>query len=100
MKKILMLGLVFALFAATASAQRGQASIERKRIHRGFETHQLTRGEKLKLQKNQAHYRHGKRKAMRNGKISHHERKELKAMRKHNSRETYRLKHNYRKRIM
>ena len=100
MKKIFMLGIVFALFAATASAQRGNDVIQRKRIQNGFESHQLTRGEKFRLQKNQVHYRHEKRKAMRNGKVSPHERRKLNAMRKHNNRETFRMKHNYRKRVI
>lgn len=100
MKKILMLGVVFALFTAAVAAQPGQNSIQRKRIHKGFETHQLTRGEKFKLQKNQAHYRHEKRKAMRDGKISRYERKKLGAIRKHNNRKTFQMKHNYRKRVI
>lgn len=95
MKKILVLGLVLALFTATASAQKG---FDRERKHRDFSTHQLTRGEKFKLHKNRVQYRKMEHRFKRDGRISPAERKQLYKMKKHDRRDAYRLKHNNRKR--
>ncbi|MEI9944251.1 MAG: hypothetical protein WDN26_08480 [Chitinophagaceae bacterium] len=99
MKKIMFLGIVFALFAVTASAQQ-RDGIQRQRIQRGFETHQLTRGEKFKLKKGQFHYRHEKRRAMRDGRVGPMEKRRLHKMRMHNNRETFRMRHNGRRRVI
>lgn len=98
MKKILILGIVAALFTVTASAQGGPGINEHQRIKKGYENGQLTRGEKFRLQKGQAHYRHEKRRAGRDGKFSHSEKRKLHHMRKHNSRKTFHMKHNHRRR--
>lgn len=100
MKKIFFLGIVFALFAATASAQKGNDVIQRHRIHRGFENHQLTRGEKFRLQRNQSIYRHERRRALRDGKVTPMEKRRLHKARIHNNRQTFRLKHNFRRRVI
>jgi len=100
MKKIFFLGIVFALFAATASAQKGQDVIQRHGIQRGFETGQLTRGEKFRLQGNQFRYRHERRRALHDGRITPMEKRRLHKMRIHNHRETFRLRHNPRRRII
>jgi hypothetical protein len=100
MKKILVLGVVFALFTGAASAQTRPDRIRKHRIERGFETGQLTRGEKYRLHKNQMHYRFEKRRALRDGRISPMEQRRLHKMRVHDRRETFRYKHNMRKRVI
>jgi hypothetical protein len=99
MKKIFILGVVFALFASAASAQSGHDAIERQRIRGGFETGQLTRGERSRLNREQAHYRHEKRRAGRDGRISPMEKRRLHHMRRHESRRTFYMKHNARRRM-
>jgi hypothetical protein len=98
MKKILIAGVVFALFTTAASAQGGHSAIERQRIKSGFETGQLTRGEKFRLEKGEANYRHEKRRAGRDGRFSHGERRRLHYMRRHQSRKTFYMKHNHQRR--
>lgn len=100
MKKIFFLGIIFALFAATASAQKGNDVIQRHPIQRGFETGQLTRGEKFRLQKNQFRYPHEKRRVARDGRITPMEKRRLHKMRVHDRRETFRFKHNPRRRLI
>lgn len=100
MKKILVLGVVFALFTVAASAQTGRDRIRKHRIERGFETGQLTRGEKYRLHKNQMQYRFERRRAVRDGRISPMEQRRLHKMRVHDRRETFRYKHNMRKRVI
>jgi hypothetical protein len=99
MKKILILGVVFALFTVAASAQSGHNRIQRHRIQHGFESGQLTRGEKFRLQKDRVRYNHAKRKALRDGRLTPMEKRRLYAMKRHDSRRTFYMKHNARKRM-
>lgn len=99
MKKILLLSSLFALFTIAASAQHGSDLRQRERIHHGVHSGQLTRAEKFKLNKSQANYRHAKRKALRDGRLTPMEKRRLYAMKQHNRRETSRYMHNGRKRM-
>lgn len=100
MKKILVLGVVFALFTVAASAQPGRDMARKHRIERGFDNGQLTRGEKFRLQKNQMNYRFERRRAHRDGRITPMEQRRLHKMRADDRRETFRYKHNVRRRVI
>ena len=98
MKKILLAGVVFALFTTAASAQRGHNVIQQHKIERGFQSGQLTRGEKMKLQRENSRYNKALRLAMRDGRISPAERRKLNALRRQENRKTFAYKHNDRRR--
>jgi hypothetical protein len=100
MKKLFFLGVVFALFTTAASAQTGRDAIRHHRIQKGFSTGQLNRGEKFRLQKNQAHYRGARNRALRDGRLSPLEKRRLQTMNRHDRRETFRFKHNGRRRVI
>jgi hypothetical protein len=100
MKKILILGVVFALFTVTASAQTGRDQVRKHRIEKSFKAGQLTRGEKYRLHKNQMQYRFERRRALRDGYLSPVEKKRLHKMRVHDRRESFRYKHNKRKSVI
>ena len=99
MKKILILGAVFALFTTAASAQLRSDAVQRHRIEKGFQSGQLTRGEKFKLKKDHGKYAKAKRKALRDGRLTPMEKRKLNAMKRHNSRKTFAMKHNHRRRV-
>ena len=107
MKKIVLLGLTFAIFAITVSAQTGRDEIRKdrdgirkERVDRKFKSDQLTRGEKFKLHKNDREYSRAKRHAYRDGKLNRFEKRKLTKMRKSDRRQTYRYKHNNRGRVI
>jgi hypothetical protein len=100
MKKIFLVGLVLGLFTVAASAQKGREVIRKQRIERGFETHQLTRGEKFRLQRNETRYHHEKRRVMRDGRVTPMERRRLHNMRAHDRRQMFRYRHNPRRRVI
>ena len=100
MKKIFFLAVVFATFTISASAQKGRETVREHRIERGFKTGQLTRGEKARLHGNEARYHHQKRRAMRDGRITPMEKRRLHKMRAHDRRQTFRYKHNPRRRVI
>ena len=99
MKKILFIAVVLALFTTAASAQRGHDVVTRHRIHNGFHDGQLTRGERFRLQRNQAHFRHERRRALRDGRLTMSERRRLNHIKRHDSRRIYAMKHNTRRRV-
>ncbi len=100
MKRILILGVVLTIFVASASAQdRGDRS-RRNSIERGFQSGQLSRGEKFRLRKDRVEYRAEKRKAMKDGRLSHFERRKLATMKRHDRKKMFRMKHNGRRRII
>lgn len=99
MKKLFFLGVAFTLFTIAASAQQGRNAIGQHRIERGFETGQLNRGEKFRLQRNDARFRHEKRHAFRDGRISPREKRRLHTMKRHDRRETFHFRHNSRNRM-
>lgn len=98
MKKILFVAVVFALFTTAASAQKGHDVVTHHRVQQGFRNGDLTRGEKARIHKNEAHYRHERRKAHRDGKFTMAERRRLNKMRHYDSRRIYAMKHNGRRR--
>ena len=95
MKKLLLLGTVFALFTVAASAQKGRDFRPEKPC---FETHQLTRGERAKIHKNKMEYRHKERRFKRDGRMTHMEKRKLHKMKRHDRRMKHRFYHNDRKR--
>jgi hypothetical protein len=99
MKRILFIAVVFTLFTTAASAQRGTDRIQQHRIQNGFQTGQLSRGEKFRLQGDQARYHHAKRKAFCDGRLTPMEKRRLNAMKRHDSRRIYAMKHNSRRRM-
>jgi hypothetical protein len=99
MKRILILGVVFALFTTAASAQRGHDATQHQRIQKGFQSGQLTRTEKFRLHNDQARYRHSKRRAVADRRMSPAERRRLSHMKHHDSRRIYAMRHNNRNRV-
>jgi hypothetical protein len=99
MKRILFIAVVFTLFSTAASAQRGKDRIQQHRIQNGFQTGQLSRGEKFRLQNDQVRYHHAKRKAFSDRRLTPMEKRRLNAMRRHDSRRIYAMKHNSRRRM-
>lgn len=100
MKKLFVLGVVFTLLAVSASAQTSRDRIARHRIERGFDHGQLTRHEKFRLQKNEFRYKSERRRALRDGKVTPMERRRLQSMKRQNSRDIFRMKHNGRRRAI
>jgi hypothetical protein len=98
MKKILLFGLVLALFTTAASAQVRSNAVRHHRIESGVHSGQVTRGEKFRLQKDRIRYNQAKRKALRDGRLTPRERRMLNAMKRHDSRRIYVMKHNNRRR--
>lgn len=100
MKKLLLFSLIFSLFAISASAQRGPERFKRGQVNKAFVDGKLTRGEKAKLHRNDRQYSRAKRLALRDGKLTMSERRKLQKMRKHDRHQTFRFKHNGRKRVI
>ena len=98
MKKILFVAVVFALFTTAASAQRGHDVVTHHRVQQGFRNGDLTRGERARIHRNETHYRHERRRAGRDGKITRAEKRRLAHIRKYDSRRIYAMKHNGRRR--
>ena len=100
MKKLFVLAVILTLLAASASAQRAGERIRRQRIERSFDNGQLTRPERFRLRKDETRLRVEKRRALRDGRLTPHERRRLNKMRRHERREMFRLKHNGRRRLI
>lgn len=98
MKKIALLGLVLALFAGAASAQRKMDGV--RPDQRRFETHSFTHGERAKMHQNHRQYKRMEGRFKRDGRISHSERKKLYKMKRHNRSQAYRLRHNRYKKVI
>jgi hypothetical protein len=99
MKKLFVLASLFTLLAVSASAQRSGDRIRSQRIERGFNSGQLTRPEKFRLQKDRVRFKSEKRRSLRDGRVDRHERRRLHKMKRHDRREMLRLKHNGRRRL-
>ncbi|MBC7949737.1 MAG: hypothetical protein H7Y42_17765 [Chitinophagaceae bacterium] len=99
MKKILVLTTVFTLFILSAQAQGSRDGVRRARIERSVDR-QLTRPEKFRLQKNDFRHKAERRRALRDGRITPMERRRLQNSKRHDRRETYRLRHNGRRRVI
>lgn len=100
MKKLFVLGFVVTLLAVSASAQGPGDRIQRHRIERGFNSGQLTRPEKFRIQKDRAHLKAQRHRALKDGRVTPHERRRLHKTRRHNNREIFRKKHNSRRRAI
>ena len=99
MKRILMFGLVLTLFATAASAQRGSGDRGREHpITEGYKSGELSRHEMRKLHQGKKFYNYEKRKAFRDGKLTHRERRHLAKLKRHDNRQVFRYKHNHHKR--
>jgi hypothetical protein len=94
MKKLFVLGVILTLLTGAASAQRSGDRIRQQRIERGVNNGQLTRPEKLRLQKDEFRYKNERRRAFRDGRLDRRERRRLHKMRRHEHRQTFRLQHN------
>jgi hypothetical protein len=100
MKKIFVLATMVTVMAFSASAQRPVDRIQAQRIERGFNSGQLTRPEKLRLQRDEFRYKNERRRALHDGKLNRRERRRLHKMRRHERREMFRLKHNGHRRMI
>ena len=100
MKKLFVLGVMFTLLAASASAQRTGDRIQRQRVERSFDNGQLTRPEKFRLQKDRTRIKVERRRALRDGRINPNERRRIHKMKRHERREMRRFKHNGRRRLL
>jgi hypothetical protein len=99
MKKILFVAVVFALFTTAASAQRGHDVVTHHRVEQGFRNGDLTRGERARLHRNEVAYRHERRHARKDGRLTPAEKRRLAHIRKFDSRRVYAMKHNSRRRV-
>jgi hypothetical protein len=94
MKKLLILSIVAVLITATVSAQQLDGRLQRHSVRQGFKSGQLTRPERFELRKDQVRYHNMKRRAHRDGVVTHTERRRLHHRKAQNRRETFRYKHN------
>jgi hypothetical protein len=101
MKKLIVLGAFLTFVIISASAQTGiRDRASHQRIERGFDGGQLSRSEKYRLHRNEARFKHERRRAFRDGRITPSERRRLHKMKRHNRHETFRMKHNGRRRLI
>ena len=100
MKKLFVLGAFLTFVIISASAQGPRDRVNHQRIERGFDRGQLSRPEKFRLNRNEARFKHERRRAARDGRITPSERRRLHHMRRHNRHETFRFKHNGRRRLI
>lgn len=100
MKKLFVLGVILTLLAASASAQGPGDRIQRQRIERGFNNGQLTRPERFRLERDHHRFKAERRRAFSDGRVTPRERRRLNHMRRHERRETFRFKHNSRRRLI
>ena len=102
-QKILFAALIVALtgFTTQVSAQYNNGNeykTNQKRIHNGVHNGELTRSEARHLKMREAKLRHDKRMAMRDGKITRREMRQLRKEEKRNNVAIYNHKHNRNKR--
>jgi hypothetical protein len=99
MKKLIVLGAFLTFVVISASAQGGiRDRANHQRTERAFDRGQLSRPEKYRLHKNEASFKHERRKAFRDGRITPSEKRRLHKMKRHNRHESFRMKHNGRRR--
>lgn len=98
MKKLLLLGTVFALFTVAASAQQRQGFRDDRGVHQRFDNGNLTRGEKAKMYNDHRKFDRTKKWYKRDGKLSRAEKRRLSKMKHHNRKQAYRYHHNDRRR--
>ena len=108
MKSLRMMFVALALMAlgATAVSANADARVDRRewrqhqRIHRGWQSGQLTRGERVRLRAGQRHVHRMEWRSMRDGRIGPYERRRLERAQDRQSREIYRFRHNARSRVL
>ena len=94
---MLLSGLLFADSALAGRVKKRQVR-QKKRIHQGVRSGELTRGETKALKKEQRRIQKAKRRARSDGKVTKKERARLEHMQDRSSRHIYRAKHNERDR--
>lgn len=102
MKKILFLGLMLTIIAASASAQTGRKA-DRFRHHRemkSFRQGDLNRFELKRLHNGERRITSARKRAHRDGRVTPFERRHLSKMRKDQRRDFYRFKHNKSRRVI
>lgn len=95
---LLLLALGLAVPAFARAPLYGEERNQMRRIQQGIYSGELTRGEARVLRKEQRNIRRLKKRFLRDGRLSKHERRTLRYRYKKASRNIYRLKHNYRTR--
>ncbi|MEI9807294.1 MAG: hypothetical protein WDO16_05085 [Bacteroidota bacterium] len=94
MKKLIVLGAFLTFVIISASAQGQRDNVRRERTEKVFDRGQLSRPEKFRQHKDESRFKGEKRKAFRDGKVSHTERRKLHKMKRHNRHHSFRMKHN------
>jgi len=102
MKKILLLGFILTIIlSVSASAQVADGShFRHHREVRAYRHGELTHFERRHLRHDEFRYHMAQRRARRDGFVGRHERRHLAMMRMHDRRESYRLNHNNRRRLI
>jgi hypothetical protein len=105
--RFILVTLALATLGATvASANTATPRVDRRelrqraRIHQGWQSGQLTRGERTRLRAGQRRVHRMERRAKRDGHVNRFERRRLTRAQNHQSRQIYRLKHNRRSRVL
>ena len=93
MKKIMTLGILILLFTLAAPAQQGYRGLRAR-------PSEITRFERLQLQKDLFSYRIARRHAGRDGVYTPYERRKLNNMRQKTRRDAFRFRHNGRHRLI
>ncbi|MBS1653377.1 MAG: hypothetical protein JSU05_00920 [Bacteroidetes bacterium] len=100
MKKLLFFSLVLGFLSVTASAQQTQGNkLYRHRVANGYRSGELTKPEMGRIAMTHHHVKAVERRAGRDGHIGPMERRHIHHLKKHESRQVYRYKHNGRKRL-
>jgi hypothetical protein len=100
MKKILSIGFILMILAAAASAQRPGDNMRRQYIRQGFNSGQITRGERFELRKDALRYKGAQRHARRDGIVTPLERRRIYKLKCETRRDAFRFKHNGRRRLI
>jgi hypothetical protein len=100
MKKILALGVVFALFSIAASAQPGRDALRKDVPGDHARSGQVARGDQFKMNRNDAKFHKTKHRSHRGGHFSRFEKRKHHNMKKHNHRKAFRSRHNGHRRVM
>lgn len=93
MKKILFASVLLVMFTITAQAQRGLRNYRTRPA-------EITRFEKLQLQRDVMQIRAAQRKAERDGIISPYEIRNIQKLKQKTRRDAYRFRHNSRSRVI
>jgi hypothetical protein len=100
MKKILSISLILILLSAAASAQRPGDHMRRHYVRQGFNSGQITRGERFELRKDVVRSKAAQRHARRDGVVTPLERRRIHQLKAETRRDAFRFKHNGRRRLI